>query len=184
MKPRLILVLGLFDNQFKASQAVEKLIEEDFPTDRISLLHKASGAGDDMLGLSYSDSKERVKIWGQYGLFWGALWGLLAGVSGMFIFPGLGVVIAAGPIVEILGGAVAGATLGGGVMAGAAILTELASVLHEIGIPKEEIAFVHKYIEQGHYLVILHCDEAESENNAHLLKWAGADPIMTFPILI
>lgn len=32
MQPRLILILGLFDNQFQATQAVEKLIEEDFPT--------------------------------------------------------------------------------------------------------------------------------------------------------
>jgi hypothetical protein len=58
---RLILVVGIFDGEIKATSAVEQLLEQDFAADRISLLHKASGPGDDMLGLIYSSSEERVK---------------------------------------------------------------------------------------------------------------------------
>ena len=78
-KVRMVLVVGTYDSESKAARAVEKLIEQDFPADQISLLHKSGGMGDDMLGLAYSDSGERVKVWGEYGAFWGALWGLLAG---------------------------------------------------------------------------------------------------------
>ncbi|MBL1320931.1 MAG: hypothetical protein COA63_007715 [Methylophaga sp.] len=181
---RLVLVVGIFDGENRATSAVEKLIEEDFPADRISLLHKASGPGDDMLGLSYSSTEERVKVWGKHGLFWGGLWGLLTGISGLFVLPGMGAVFAAGPIVEALGITIAGATLGGGAMAGAAVVTELASALHEMGIPKEELATIHDSIEQGHYIVILHCARDQVEQYERHIKWAGADPVMTLPILI
>jgi hypothetical protein len=184
LKPRLMLLVGIFDNEREATNAVEKLLEEDFPADRISLLQKASGHGDDMLGLSYSNAEQRVKVWSKQGMVWGALWGLLTGVSGLFILPGMGALVVAGPIVEALGGAVAGATLGGGAMAGAAILTELASALHELGIPKEELALIHQRIEQGHYLVILHGTEDEAKQYRIYLKWAGAEPVMNLPILV
>jgi hypothetical protein len=183
-QPRLVLVLGIFDGENRATSAVEKLIERDFPADRISLLHKASGPGDDMLGLTYSSTEERVKVWGKHGIFWGGLWGLLTGISGLFVLPGMGAVLAAGPIVEALGVTIAGATLGGGAMAGAAVLTELASTLHEMGIPEEELATIHDSIEQGHYIVILHCSRNEVEQNERHIKWAGADPVMTLPILL
>lgn len=58
---RVILVVGIYDGEIKAKSAVEQLLERDFAADRISLLHKASGPGDDMLGLIYSSSEERVK---------------------------------------------------------------------------------------------------------------------------
>ena len=117
-------------------------------------------------------------------MVWGALWGVLTGVSGLFVLPGMGALLAAGPIVEALGGAVAGATIGGGAMAGAAILTELASALHALGIPKEELALIHQRIEQGHYIVILHGTEDEAKQYRTYLKWAGAEPVMNLPILV
>ena len=181
-KVRKILVIGTYDSETKATSAVEKLIEKDFPADQISLLHKSGGTGDDILGLTYSDTSERVKVWGEHGAFWGALWGLLAGATGMFVFPGVGALMAAGPIVEVLGGVVAGATLGGGAMAGAAAVTELASALHRIGIPETELATIHDDIEKGRFVVILHCGPEQAEKYAIQLRWAGADPVVELPI--
>jgi hypothetical protein len=181
---RLVLIVGIFDGENSATRAVEKLIEKDFPADRISLLHKASGPGDDMLGLTYLSTEERVKVWGKHGLFWGGLWGLLTGISGLFVLPGMGAVLAAGPIVEALGITIAGATLGGGAMASAAVLTELASALHELGIPEQELVTIHDSIEQGHYIVILHCARDDVEQYERHIKSAGADPVMALPILL
>ena len=180
---RMVLVLGTYENEGQATRAVEKLIEQDFPADRISLLHKSGGPGDDMLGLTYSSTGERVKIWGEHGAFWGALWGLLAGATGMFVFPGVGALLAAGPIVEALGGAIAGATLTGGAMAGAAALTELGSALHRIGIPETELAAIHSAIEKGRFIVILHCDPGQADQYSTHLKWAGADLVVEIPIM-
>jgi len=181
-KVRMVLVVGTYDSESKATHAVEKLIEKDFPADRISLLHKSGGLGDDMLGLSYSNTEERMKVWGEHGALWGALWGLLAGATGIFVFPGIGALMAAGPIVEALGGAIAGATLGGGAMAGAAALTELASALHRIGIPETELATIHSDIEKGRFIVILHCAPEQAEKYAIQLRWAEADPVVELPI--
>jgi len=183
-RPRLILVVGSFADENKATAVVESLLEQDFSADRVSLLHKTSGPGDDMLGLIYSNSEERVKVWSKHGIIWGALWGLLAGVSGMFIFPSIGAQLAAGPIVEAMVSVIAGATIGGGVMAGAALLTELASALHKMRIPKTELNNIHHAVEQGAYIVILHCAKEEAEHYTILLRHTGANPVTAIPIII
>jgi len=102
--------------------------------------------------------------------------------NGVFVFPGVGALLAAGPIVEALGGAIAGATLTGGAMAGAAALTELASALHRIGVPETELATIHGDIEKGRFIVILHCSPDLSEKYTIQLRWAGADTIVEIPI--
>lgn len=178
-----VLVIGIFEGENKATAIVEKLLEHDFAADRISLLHKASGPGDDMLGLAYSNSEERVKVWGKHGMVWGALWGLLAGASGIFVLPGIGALLAAGPIVEVLGSVIAGVAIGGGAMAGAAVITEFTSVLHKIGVPKEKLDIIHHAVEIGHFIVILHCDnEQQAERYAIQLRHAAADPTIVIPI--
>jgi len=179
---RLVLAIGVFDNETKAQRVIEKLIEEDFPADRLSLLRKSGGSGDDMLGLAYTDSGERIKVWGEHGAAWGALWGLLAGATGLFVLPGIGPLLAAGPIVEALGGAIAGAAVAGGTMAGAAVLTEFASALHRMGIPETRIDDIRAAIEGGKYVVILHCQPDEYERCAMRLGWAGADPVIKLPV--
>ena len=179
---RLVLTVGVFDNEDKAIRAIEKLVGEDFPPDRLSLLRKTGGMGDDMLGLAYTNTTERVKAWGEHGAAWGALWGLLAGATGLFVLPGIGPLLAAGPVVEALGGAIAGAAAAGGVMSGAAVLTELAGALHRIGVPAQEIEQIHDAIESGRYVVILHCEPDKAENCSMRLGWAGADPVIVMPV--
>ena len=182
---RLRLVVGVFDDETLATRTVEGLLECDFAADRISLLHKASGPGDDMLGLAYSNSEERIKVWSKHGIIWGALWGLLAGASGMFIFPGVGALLAAGPIVEVLGGTIAGAAIGISTMAGAAVVTEFASALHKMGIPEKQLNIIHQAVEKGAFIVILHCDEEpQAERYAIQLRHAGADPVIVIPVVL
>jgi len=179
---RLVLACGIFDDETSATRVVEKLIEDDFPMDRLSLLHRSGGSGDDMLGLAYSDTEERIKVWGEHGAAWGALWGLLAGATGLFVLPGIGPLLAAGPVVEALGGAIAGAALAGGAMAGAAALTQLAGALHRMGVPDADIEVIHDAIQQGRYAVILHCAPEQVEQCAMRLGWAGADPVIVMPV--
>jgi hypothetical protein len=177
---RLILVVGIFDGEIKATRAVEKLLEQDFAADRISLLHKASGPGDDMLGLIYSSSEERVKVWSKHGMIWGALWGLLAGYAGMYILP----IDGALTIVKVIGSVLTAAIIGGLAMAGAAVLTELASAIHKMGIPKAELNKIHRAIEQGSFIVILHCSEQQAERYSIKLRHQGAEPVIAIPVLL
>ncbi len=183
-KARLHLAIGVFRDSDTATALVEKLIAEDFPPDRVSLLHSAGGSGDDMLGISYANDNDRIKVWGEHGAFWGAIWGLLAGATGMFVLPGVGALLAAGPIVEAIAGAVAGGVLTGGAMAGAAALTGLASALHRMGIPQDALAEIEKAVSEGAYVVMLHCDATEVEKCLIKIRWAGAEKSYDFPVKI
>ena len=168
------LLVALFDRQPEAEWAVRLLIERGFPMDMLSILGKGQSSGDDPLGLYYSSVGDRMKGWGSMGAFWGGLWGLLAGAAGLFVIPGIGPVLAAGPVVEAIAAAVAGAGLGGGAMAGAAAASQLSVAMHRSGVPEEKLEALHDAIEQGHYLVMLRLDEEEAGKWQTLVAHAGA----------
>ena len=75
-KVRMVLVVGTYDSESKAARAVEKLIEQDFPADQISLLHKSGGMGDDMLGLAYSDRRRAGEGLGRVRCVLGSIMGI------------------------------------------------------------------------------------------------------------
>jgi len=178
----LVLAVAMYTNDDKAYQVVERLIANDFPMDKISVLRRASGEGDDLLGVSFHDSRERIKTWGRHGLFWGGLWGLLASAAGVFVLPGVGPLLMAGPIIEMLGAALAGAAISGTAMAGAAVITELASALHSAGVPEQHIDELHDAIMQGKTLVILHCAPSQERDCQHHLHNTGAEKELLIPI--
>lgn len=90
--------------------------------------------------------------------------------------------LAAGPIVEALAGAITGAALAGGAMAGDAALTEFSSALRRIGIPDEQLEQIHTHVTEGDTLVILHCKTEQSEGCLTQMRWAGADSAMALPL--
>lgn len=173
-----VLLAGIFNEHAQAARVLEQLIEKDFPMDRVSLLGRAGGQGDDFLGVSYRDTEQRMKIWGLQGAAWGALLGLLAGAAGVFVVPGLGAVMVAGPLVEALGGAV----LGGAGMAGAAAVTQLAATFHRMGMPADTVDRLHQAIEDGKYLLILHADTEAGDDWKEQLEQGGAEEVMSIPL--
>ncbi len=168
------LVAAVFASNEDATRVVEELIEQDFPMDKLSLLHRAGGSGDDFLGVVYSDEKERLKVWGEQGAFWGALGGLLAGASGLLVIPGIGPILAAGPLIEMLVGAATGA----GLMAGAAAVTHLSTALRRAGIPEDKLDELHQSIMDGKTLLLLHLGDDDPHKWVQKLRWKGADPVM------
>ncbi len=180
-KPRLVLVAGVYENEDQAHRVVERLIENEFPMDRISLLQRTGGTGDDMLGLSFHDSGERIRAWGKQGAFWGGLWGLLGAATGLFVLPGAGALVAAGPIIEMLGSALVGAAAGGAAMAGAAVVEELVSALHAAGIPDEYLQELHDDILGGKPMVLLHC-KPDDEACLHALDRTLALKVREIPV--
>jgi hypothetical protein len=171
------LVAAVFDDPQHAQSVVEQLIDRDFPMDQVSLLHRAGGHGDDFLGLAYDNEGERIKVWGQQGAFWGALGGLLAGVSGLLLVPGVGALLVAGPMLDMLAGAVTGA----GLMLGAAAVTRVTIALRRAGIPEDKLEELHQAIMDGKTLLILHCGDDDPEQWRRKLRWEGADPVLTLP---
>lgn len=176
------LIVAVYDDHKAARRAVERLIGKDFPMDWISVLGRAESSGDDVLGIYYRDSGERVKTWAAHGAAWGGLWGLLTAAAGMFVIPGLGTVMLLGPIVEMFAATVAGATLTGGAMAGAAAISELALAMHRMGVPEDRLQAFHDAIEQGHYVVLVRCANAqEVERWRPELGWPAPTTLEVFP---
>jgi hypothetical protein len=171
---------AVYRRQATALTAVERLIDKDFPMDKISLLGKAYATGDDVLGIYYHKVGERMKAWGEQGAFWGGLWGLLASASGMFIIPGIGAVMAAGPIVAAIANAVAAASITGGALAAAAAISEIAVALHRLGIPQENIEQLHQAIADGKYVLIIQGKAEELADYRELVS-PGAEFVEEIP---
>jgi len=167
-------VAGVFDNEDHALAVVEEMIEHDFPMDQVSVLHRAGGQGDDVLGIAYADEKERFKVWGTQGALWGALGGLLAGTAGLVLLPGVGPLLIAGPIVDAIAGAIAGA----GLMTGGAAITHLTIAMRRMGIPEEHLQVLHDAIMDGKTVVILNSGNDDPEEWRQRLAWDGADPAL------
>jgi hypothetical protein len=94
-----------------------------------------------------------MKYWGKVGAFWGGFWGLLFG-SALFIIPGLGPILVAGPLVAWI---VAG--LEGAVEVGA--LGALGAGLYSIGIPKDSIVKYETALKTDQFVLIAHGTAAE-----------------------
>lgn len=171
------LIAAVFPDPRSAHKIVEQLIEQDFPMDQISVLHRAEGEGDDFLGIAYGDDKERLRVWSEQGAFWGSLAGLLAGVSGMFVVPGVGALLLAGPIINALTGAV----LGAGLMAGSALATRLSIAFHRLGIPRDTLERLHAAVMDGKTVLLLHGGNADPEALQQRLSWQGAEEVITIP---
>jgi hypothetical protein len=107
-----------------------------------------SGYHTDEQAVGYYNTGDRMKYWGKVGAFWGGFWGLLFG-SAIFIIPGLGPILAAGPVVAWI---VAG--LEDAVEVGA--LGALGAGLFSIGIPKDSIVKYEEALKSDQFLVLAH----------------------------
>jgi uncharacterized membrane protein len=174
-------LLAIFDDEEKAEAVVRELIENDFPMDMISLLGKAQKSGDDPLGIYHTNVRERAKGWGEMGAFWGGVWGLLTGAAGMFLVPGLGAILVAGPVVHAIAGAVVGAGVGGGVLAGAAAVSQLTVAMHRLGVPEDKLEDLHEAVKRGEYVVLLRVSLTDANRWDRTLANAGARDTMLFP---
>jgi hypothetical protein len=176
-----VLLVAVYDDEAKAQRAVERMIAHDFPMDMISVLGRVHAAGDDVLGIYHRSPGERIEAWAKQGALWGAIWGALAGAAGMFILPGVGAVLAAGPVAEAIVGALGGAAVAGAAMSGAAAASQLASALHRIGIPEAELDQLHRAIEDGRYLLVVRTARSEAQPWKNLLQWSGLVELKELP---
>lgn len=170
-------VAAVFDKADRANTFVEDMIKHDFPMDQVSVLHKAGGHGDDFLGIAYSNEKERFKVWGAEGAAWGALGGLLAGAAGLFLLPGIGPVLIAGPLLDAL----VGAAVGAGLMTTGAAVTHLTIALRRLGIPEDKLATLHQAVMAGKTVVLMHCGDDDPKYWQQRLAWNGAEPVFVLP---
>ena len=136
-------IVGVFDTEQEASQAIEQLIREGISQDDISVITKDR---EDMQAISDetgTKAPEGVAAGAATGGVLGGVAGLLAGIGALAI-PGIGPILAAGPIAATLTGAAVGVGAGG-----------LVGGLIGLGIPEDEAKEYESYVDKGKILVLV-----------------------------
>jgi hypothetical protein len=144
-------VVAVYPTHTEADQAVKELQRDGVDMNKLSIVGK--GYHTDEHAVGYYNSGDRMKYWGKAGAFWGGFWGLLFG-SAFFMIPGLGPILAAGPVVAWIVGALESAVVVGGVSA-------LGAGLYSIGIPKDSIVKYEAALKTDQFLLIVHGTAAE-----------------------
>ena len=139
-------VVAVYDTHQEAEEAVRDLQKTGFDMKQLSIVGKNYQTEEEVVG--YYNTGDRMMAWGKTGAFWGSIWGLMFG-SAFFLIPGLGPLLAAGPLVGWIVGALEGAVVGGG-------LSALGAGLFGIGIPENSVIQYETHIKAGKFVVIAH----------------------------
>jgi uncharacterized membrane protein len=139
-------VVAVFEDHDRAATAVKELQSAGFSMKQLSIVSKDYHTEEHVVG--YYTTGDRVKYWGKAGAFWGGLWGLLFGTA-LFVVPGFGPMVVAGPLVGWIVAALESAVVVGG-------LSALGAALVSIGIPKNSVLKYETELKAGRCLLIAH----------------------------
>jgi uncharacterized membrane protein len=143
--------VAIYDTHSQAEEAVKELQRSGIDMKKLSIVGKDYHTEEQVVG--YYNTGDRMKYWGKVGAFWGGFWGLLFG-SAFFLIPGLGPILAAGPVVAWIVAALEGAVEVG-------VLGALGAGLYSIGIPKDSIVKYETALKTDQFLLIVHGTAAE-----------------------
>lgn len=158
-------VIGVFRDISSAENAVKALRNKGFRDNEISILAKddhKKGSSQDMDMETGSDfGTDTIADGTTWGGALGGVAGLLAGVGALAI-PGIGPIVAAGPLAGVLSGAVTGGVAGG---------------LIDLGIPEERGKRYEADLKQGGVLAVIETSEDKVHDASSILRQNGAKDV-------
>jgi hypothetical protein len=157
------MVIALFDDLPHAQRAIETLEEDGFARRDISVVtrhgtERPSVDETDAGPTVASVAEEEAKTGGIIG----GVGGLIAGLAA-FAVPGVGPLLAIGPLATALGGAVMGAAAGG-----------LVGALAEAGVPEDRAHHYQQRILHGDVVLTLHTNNEGARRAETALSRTGA----------
>src|SRR3982075_4260532 len=159
-------VFGIYPTQMAAEHAIDTLTKSGFPVSDVSVLVPETIGNKDMGTEKATKAPEGAAAGASSGAVLGGTLGLLAGIGALAI-PGVGPLIAAGPIMATLAGMGVGGTVGG-----------LVGLLVGMGIPEYEAKRYEGRVKDGGILVSVHCEDSEWKKRAkQILEATGAQDI-------
>src|SRR3954454_2598529 len=159
-------VFGIFQTRASAEEAVDALRQSNFRNTDISALFPDNAGTKDFAHEKNTKAPEGDTTGAASGALVGGVLGWLAGIGALAI-PGIGPLIAAGPIVAALAGAGAVGMAGG-----------LVGALAGLGIPEYEAKRYEGRVKHGGILLSVHCDNSEWVKRAEeILRRTGAEDI-------
>ena len=162
-------VIGIVETQTQAEEIVRELGATGLDTSQISAIFPDKHGSQDFAHEHNTKAPEgAIAGVGAGGVIGGTI-GLLAGIGALAI-PGVGPLIAAGPLMAALSGAAAGATLGG-----------VAGALVGLGIPELEAKTYEGKIKGGNILIAVHTidDEQVKRAKSSLERHNAHDVVVT-----
>jgi hypothetical protein len=159
-------VFGIYHTATQAERCVDDLLAAGFSSDDVSVLLPDNQGTKAFAHEKSTKAPEGTAAGVTTGGMIGGTLGLLAGIGALAI-PGVGPLIAAGPIMSALAGLGVGGAVGG-----------LIGALVGMGIPEYEAKRYEGRIKEGGILLSVHCDTSGKINQAKdLLKHTGAQDI-------
>ncbi len=160
--------VAIYDTHELADNAVKELQQAGFDMKKLSIIGKGYHSEEQPVG--YYTTEKKMKVWGGIGATWGAIWGGFWGLlfgAGFFLVPGVGPILAAGPLVAILVGALEGGVVVGG-------LSALGAALVNIGVPKHSVIKYEEAVKADKYVVIVHGSPEDVQRAKSLIDQAKA----------
>ena len=157
---------GIFPNRTAAETAVDRLTAAGFSHDDVSVLMADQTGSKDFAAEKNTKAPEGTTTGVTVGGVTGGTLGLLAGLGALAI-PGVGPLIAAGPIMGALAGLGVGGAVGG-----------LIGALVGMGIPEYEAKRYEGRVKDGGILVSVHCESSDEVSRAKdILREAGGEDV-------
>jgi hypothetical protein len=143
-------VVALFDDVNTAQRALEELLRSGFDRNDVSVV-RTNQKGGYTTGTGPTDVHDTSGAAAGVGI--GAALGGIAGLViglGVIAIPGIGPIVAAGPLATTLAGAGIGAAAGG-----------IIGALTDVGIPEEEAGYYAEGVRRGGTLLTVRADESQ-----------------------
>ncbi len=157
---------AIFPTRAAAETAVDRLTASGFSNGDVSVLMSDTNSSRDFAAEKNTKAPEGTTAGAIGGSAIGGTLGLLAGIGALAI-PGVGPLIAAGPIMATLAGLGVGGAVGG-----------LLGALVGMGIPEYEAKRYEGRVKDGGILVSVHCDTSEEVTRAkEVLKECGGEDV-------
>lgn len=161
-----VAVFGIFRNREAVEEAIGALEKAGFRTTDISALVPENEGTKDLAHEKHTKAPEGVAAGTVTG---GAIGGILGGLIGvgLIAIPGLGPLLAAGPIIAALTGVGSGGVVGG-----------IIGAITGLGIPEYEAKRYEGRIKLGGLLVSVHCDDDHWAKRARdIMEHSGGEDI-------
>jgi uncharacterized membrane protein len=161
------VVIGIVGTRAQAETVVQALRDtQHIRAEDISVMLPDTQGSKDFAHEQNTKAPEGAATGAGAGGVLGGTLGLLAGIGALAI-PGVGPLIAAGPLLAALSGAAAGAAVGG-----------LTGALVGLGIPEIEAKAYEGKLKGGNILIAIHTANKEAQHAAEeALKRAGAEHV-------
>src|SRR6202521_830618 len=147
-------VFGIYSTRSAAENAADAIVKSGFATSDISVLLPENLGSKPIATEKATKAPEGATAGGGTGAVLGGALGLLAGIGALAI-PGVGPLIAAGPIMAALAGVGVGGAIGG-----------IAGALVGMGIPEYEAKRYEGRVKEGGMLLSVHSDNSEWTSKA------------------